>query len=45
MELRARYETEFMGVLSKLATIRRHTNVLEHIVGYFKKELDALFTG
>jgi uncharacterized protein YbgA (DUF1722 family)/uncharacterized protein YbbK (DUF523 family) len=40
-ELRARYETEFMGALSKLATIRRHTNVLEHIVGHFKKRLDA----
>ncbi len=40
-DLRARYEIEFMGVLSKLATIRRHTNVLEHIAGYFKTRLDA----
>jgi uncharacterized protein YbgA (DUF1722 family)/uncharacterized protein YbbK (DUF523 family) len=41
VELRARYETEFMGALSKIGTIRRHTNVLEHIVGHFKKRLDA----
>jgi uncharacterized protein YbgA (DUF1722 family)/uncharacterized protein YbbK (DUF523 family) len=41
VELRARYETEFMGALSKLATIRRHSNVLEHIVGHFKERLDA----
>ena len=30
-----------MGALSKLVTIRRHTKVLEHIVGHFKRRLDA----
>ncbi|HBZ70848.1 MAG TPA: DUF1722 domain-containing protein [Deltaproteobacteria bacterium] len=40
-ELQARYEGEFMGALSKLATKRSHTNVLEHLAGYFKTRLDA----
>ncbi len=40
-ELRAQYEAEFMGALSKFATIRRHTNVLEHLAGYFKTRLDT----
>lgn len=40
-ELRGRYQSEFMGALSKPATIHTHTNVLEHIVGFFKKQLDS----
>jgi len=40
-ELRDRYETLFMETLSKIATARRHVNVLQHMVGYFKKELDS----
>jgi uncharacterized protein YbgA (DUF1722 family)/uncharacterized protein YbbK (DUF523 family) len=40
-DLRERYEGEFMGTLAKLATTRRHTNVLHHVLGYFKRTLDA----
>jgi uncharacterized protein YbgA (DUF1722 family) len=39
-ELRARYETLFMGALAILATPRRHANVLQHMIGYFSKQLD-----
>jgi uncharacterized protein YbgA (DUF1722 family)/uncharacterized protein YbbK (DUF523 family) len=40
-ELRDRYETEFMKALREAATTRRHSNVLMHIVGYFREQLDA----
>jgi len=40
-ELRERYEHGFMGALSKIATPRRHTNVLQHMVGYLRDGLDA----
>ena len=37
--LRERYEADFMSALSTLATRRRHTNVLQHIAGYFRTDL------
>jgi len=40
-ELRDRYEAEFMGALKEMATTKRHVNVLQHMVGYFSKQLDA----
>ena len=40
-ELRTRYEAELMAALTKLATPGRNANVLQHMVGYFKKDLDA----
>ncbi len=40
--LERQYTEEFMGALAALATPRRHANVLEHMLGYFKKQLDAL---
>ena len=40
-ELRDRYESDFMGVLREMATTKRHTNVLQHMVGYFSKQLDS----
>jgi uncharacterized protein YbgA (DUF1722 family)/uncharacterized protein YbbK (DUF523 family) len=40
-ELRERYESEFMRALSELATTKRQTNVLLHILGYFRKQLDG----
>ena len=40
-ELRSRYEADFMRALKKIATTRKNTNVLQHMVGFFKKELDA----
>ena len=39
--LRARYTAGFMDALAEIATPKRHTNVLQHMVGYFKKTLDA----
>ena len=39
-ELRQRYESEFMGALRQMATTKRHLNVLQHVVGYFRKQLD-----
>ena len=40
-ELAAAYEAGFMGALAHPATTRSHTNVLQHMAGYFKKQLDA----
>lgn len=40
LELRERYESEFMRALGEMATQKRHANVLLHIVGYFRKQLD-----
>lgn len=40
-DLRERYETGFMEALAKLATPRRHTNVLQHMVGHLRDGLDA----
>lgn len=40
-ELLATYESQFMSALSKMATRAKNTNVLQHILGFFKKELDA----
>jgi len=39
-ELRDRYETEFMQGLAKMATAKRNVNVLHHMLGFFKKDLD-----
>jgi uncharacterized protein YbgA (DUF1722 family)/uncharacterized protein YbbK (DUF523 family) len=39
-ELRAQYESEFMGALAQRATRRRHVNVLQHCVGHFRKRLE-----
>jgi len=40
-ELRAEYETAFMSTLQIVATPRRHTNVLTHMMGHLKKQLDG----
>jgi uncharacterized protein YbgA (DUF1722 family)/uncharacterized protein YbbK (DUF523 family) len=40
-QVRHSYEGSFMEGLKVIATTRRHTNVLLHILGYFKKLLDA----
>ncbi len=39
-ELRERYANQFMAALRWPATPARHTNVLEHMAGYFKRRLD-----
>ena len=36
----AHYELEFMRALKKLASVARHTNVLQHMLGYFRPHLD-----
>ncbi len=35
-----RYESEFMEALKKPATTARHTNVLQHMLGYLRPHLD-----
>jgi uncharacterized protein YbgA (DUF1722 family)/uncharacterized protein YbbK (DUF523 family) len=35
----AEYEETFLSALKTIATARRHTNVLQHMAGYFKKVL------
>jgi uncharacterized protein YbgA (DUF1722 family)/uncharacterized protein YbbK (DUF523 family) len=35
------YRDGFMDALAKMATTRRHTNVLQHLAGHFKDLLDA----
>lgn len=40
-ELRARYETTFMTALKKIATARKNANVLQHMLGFLKKDLDV----
>jgi uncharacterized protein YbgA (DUF1722 family) len=39
-QLRTTYETELMKALTVIATPQRHVNVLQHIAGYFKTQLD-----
>jgi uncharacterized protein YbgA (DUF1722 family)/uncharacterized protein YbbK (DUF523 family) len=40
-EVTVRYEDAFMQGLKVVATVRRNTNVLQHILGYFKNLLDT----
>lgn len=40
-ELRARYPVRFMNALAVPATRGRHANVLQHMAGYFRTQLDA----
>jgi uncharacterized protein YbgA (DUF1722 family)/uncharacterized protein YbbK (DUF523 family) len=37
----SRYRERFMTALASLATTRKHTNVLQHMLGHFKTSLDA----
>jgi uncharacterized protein YbgA (DUF1722 family)/uncharacterized protein YbbK (DUF523 family) len=39
-EVKAQYEEGFMRALAALATPRRHVNVLQHMLGYFRTVLD-----
>ena len=40
-DLERRYTEAFMAALKTIATPRRHANVLQHMVGYFKDRLDT----
>ena len=33
------YQTQLMTALSRKATVKKHVNVLQHVMGYFKKML------
>lgn len=37
----ADYEALFMAALKKRATSRKHVNVMQHMIGFFKKQLDS----
>jgi uncharacterized protein YbgA (DUF1722 family)/uncharacterized protein YbbK (DUF523 family) len=39
-ELRDQYQDAFMRALGMMATPRRHVNVLQHMLGYFRGKLD-----
>jgi len=39
-EIERNYTETFMAALKGIATPRRHTNVLQHMAGYFKNQLD-----
>ena len=39
-DVRADYEAGFMRAMATLATPRKHVNVLQHMLGYFRKVLD-----
>lgn len=40
-EFEALYRTRFMEALARMATARKHVNVLTHMLGHFKQRLDA----
>ena len=40
-KMRAQYEAEFMAALSVHATPSRHANVLMHMIGFFREQLDG----
>jgi uncharacterized protein YbgA (DUF1722 family)/uncharacterized protein YbbK (DUF523 family) len=40
-ELRNQYTAVFMSALNKIATAKKNVNVLQHILGFFKQDLDA----
>ena len=40
-ELYEKYETLFMEALSLKATVKKNVNVLQHMAGYFKKQLSS----
>ena len=40
-ELETQYRSRFMEALARMATTRKHVNVLTHMLGHFKQRLDA----
>ena len=40
-ELQAEYSATYLGALAVLPTVKRHVNVLQHMAGYFKNQLDG----
>lgn len=39
-EVRSEYSRQFMLAMKKISTVRKHVNVLQHMLGFFKKQLD-----
>ena len=39
-DIERRYTADFMTTLAAIATPRRHVNVLQHMIGYFKDRMD-----
>ncbi len=35
------YQLRFMGAMAKIATVKKHVNVLQHMAGYFKRAATA----
>lgn len=40
-ELAVSYQTQLLTALSRMATVKKHTNVLQHAMGYFKRVLSG----
>ncbi len=40
-EAKAQYGIAFMEAVAERTTVRKHTNVLQHMAGYFKRDLEA----
>ncbi len=40
-DLEREYGTLFMAALKVKATVKKHVNVLQHILGYLKRDLDS----
>lgn len=40
-QLRSRYENAFMNAMKLVATTKKNINVLQHIVGFFKRRVDS----
>ncbi len=40
-DLRTDYENQFMSALKRIASPAKHTNVMQHMLGLFKRDLDA----
>ena len=40
-ELRTAYVTSLMEALGLAATVKKHVNVLSHVLGYFKRSLSS----
>ena len=40
-QLRSQYQASFMIAMKKIATVKKNANILQHMLGYFKKQLDG----
>ena len=40
-QLRSQYQATFMSAMKKIATVKKNANILQYMLGYFKKQLDG----